>query len=235
MLLTLVPIIYYFLRLLTTSCFPLVMPMGFIAIWPIGNLLFVFMETLFDRMLLSPVFNKDLPYDPCCLIYLLMIYVILLLILSTSCFRMIWKYMLVLIMLMTVSFYSLVLILCKIGVLKMAQFLMLVKPLLYHLRAKILVLTLIMNCVIILFYVPIMSKILEFCWTASPIFITTWSHIFSRLRNIGFYSLYYLFLFSLLTASMFCVPPLCDPIWSMHLLPGTPLHTRISPNSKELN
>jgi hypothetical protein len=32
----------------------------------------------------------------------------------------------------------------------------------------------------------------------------------------------------------FCMPPLYDQNWNIHLLPGTPLHQRICPNLKEL-
>jgi hypothetical protein len=32
---------------------------------------------------------------------------------------------------------------------------------------------------------------------------------------------------------VFCVPPLYEPNWNMHLLSGTPLHWQIWPNSKE--
>jgi hypothetical protein len=73
------------------------------------------------------------------------------------------KFIVVLIMLMTVNFCSLILILWKIGVLKMAWFSMLVKllHLLYLLHEILLVLTLFINCVIILFYFPSVSKILE--------------------------------------------------------------------------
>jgi hypothetical protein len=49
---------------------------------------------------------------------------------------MIKTYIVVLIIFMTVSVCSLTLILCKIGVLKMAWFLMLVKLLLYHIRLE---------------------------------------------------------------------------------------------------
>jgi hypothetical protein len=35
-------------------------------------------------------------------------------------------------------------------------------------------------------------------------------------------------------ASMFCIPPLCDPNWSMLLLPGTALHRWSRPNLKGL-
>jgi hypothetical protein len=43
---------------------------------------------------------------------------------------------------------------------------------LYVLGGKLLVLILIINYLIILFYVPSVSKILEFSWTVSSIFIT---------------------------------------------------------------
>jgi hypothetical protein len=83
-------------------------------------------------------------------------------------------------------------IMCKIGVLKMELFLMLVKLLLYHLLRKTVSFNFIYYYVIILFYVSSLSKMLQFCWTlfSSP----HWLHIFSRLKNIGFVSLYYLFL-----------------------------------------
>jgi hypothetical protein len=37
----------------------------------------------------------------------------------------------------------------------------------------------------------------------------------------------------LLIASMFCIPPLYDPNWNIHLLPGAPLHQWIHANLKE--
>jgi hypothetical protein len=39
--------------------------------------------------------------------------------------------------------------------------------------------------------------------------------------------------FLLLIASVFCTSHLCGTNWNMHLLPTTPLHRRICPNSKE--
>jgi hypothetical protein len=61
---------------------------------------------------------------------------------------------------MTINVCSLTSILCKIGVLKLALFLMLVKLLLYPLRAKLLVLTFITYRVIISLYVSSVAKIL---------------------------------------------------------------------------
>jgi hypothetical protein len=42
------------------------------------------------------------------------------------------------------------------------------------------------------------------------------------------------FIIIIIIAFVFCIPPLYDPNWNMHLLPGTPLHLLIHPNSKEL-
>lgn len=91
----------------------------------------------------------------------------LFIILNVSCQMTTWKCIIILIMLMTVNFYSLIVMLCKIDVPKLVWFIMLVKLQFYPFIVKLSVLTLITNHIIIIFYVPGVLKILEFYWIVS--------------------------------------------------------------------